>query len=68
MCIQDSKLKYVICNKGNLILHFQTSKKNEMSILTKNNNYVESCYSTCVPAATDPRYLAKVQIMDFQIQ
>ena len=34
--IRYSKTKSVICNKGNLILHFQTSKKNVN--INKNNN------------------------------
>lgn len=58
--IQYSKTKSVIYNKGNLVLHFQTSKKNEMSLLTNIMiTYVEPCYSTWVFQATDPRDLVK---------
>ena len=33
--MKHSQTKSVICNKGNSVLHFQTPKKNEMSVLTK---------------------------------
>lgn len=62
--IRYSKTKPVICNKGNLILDFWTSNKNETSILTRIvTNYIEPHYSTCESVAIDPRDLVKMQSM-----
>lgn len=68
--IQFSKTESVIYNKGNLVLHFQTSKKNEMSLWTNImiTNLRRASLFIWVFQAANPRDLVKKHIIDFHIQ